>query len=597
MVAVEFVRRLDSFQYVQFILDTVKHLQFAELLATCVGLSPTSPKKGASPGPGCTDQRGHLQVPVQVAEMGLGPAGRVPIPQDIWDAVATHQALSAMSSVEVPRKRLRPEELAMTQALIRQGHLSVILDGMRGSGLAPSAPIFVIPKTATKCSFIVNCTLGNQAHRGPNPHMILPNLHTLRHKFIRWAAMPRSAAPSRWLIKLDLTNCFPSLKIPESAWGTFRVQGPADSTCDLRSLLFGWKLSPAICQEVVGRSVAAGLSCMPAPRPNTDGSAIDYDHYLDDLLFVQEDRPWLEMCGRMLPEILQLQGYIISHKSQLQPVQSTTWLGKDIDLKQLSVGNSQYLRTRIFSALINIHGRVVRAKTIIRVLGLIGWLAAPKKGHLPFLAGVWTAVSYSRSEYIRVTGTFWRSLVSASLVAMPDFRPPPVLSESWLYAKWIAVDAAEYVNDRGAVRYRVGLYSSGRGRVFECPSWVSTQQVAEMYGMSLLVKFSVSSQFPQVTMLRDNMQTVWGTVNLRARTRHSKQQRILRGVVHRLRTSQLTLHVTWVPSHLQPADPLSRVQSLHASHIKDATRQAAAISSKLTHLDQVKPYGVVFVPR
>ena len=52
--------------------------------------------------------------------------------------------------------------------------------------------------------------------------------------------------------------------------------------------------------------MATGLSCMPAPRPNTDGSAIDYDHYLDDLLFVQEDRPWLEMCGRMLPEILQL---------------------------------------------------------------------------------------------------------------------------------------------------------------------------------------------------------------------------------------------------------------------------------------------------
>ena len=99
MVAVEFVRRLDSFQYVQFVLDTVKHLQFAELLATCIGLSPTSPKKGASPGPGCTSQRGHLQVPVHVAEMGLGPAGEVPIPQDIWDSIATHQALSAMSSV------------------------------------------------------------------------------------------------------------------------------------------------------------------------------------------------------------------------------------------------------------------------------------------------------------------------------------------------------------------------------------------------------------------------------------------------------------------------------------------------------------------
>ena len=98
-------------------------------------------------------------------------------------------------------------------------------------------------------------------------------------------------------------------------------------------------------------------------------------------------------------------------------------------------------------------------------------------------------------------------------------------------------------------------------------------------------------------MLQDNMQTVWGIINLRARTQHWKQQHILRAVIHRLRTSQLTLHVTWVPSHLQPADPLSRVQSLHPSHIRDATRQAADIWSKLTQsLDQVKPYGVVFVP-
>ena len=560
-------------------------------------LSPTSPKKGASPGPGCTNQRGHLQVPVQIAEMGLGPAGEVPIPQDIWDRIATRQALSAMSSVEVPRKSLRPEELAMTWALIRQGHLSVIHDDMRGCGRAPSAPIFVIPKTATKCSFIVNCTLGNQAHCGPKPRMVLPNLHTLRSKFIRWAAMPRSASPDRWLIKLDLTNCFPSLRLPESAWGTFRVQGPDESTCDLRSLPFGWKLSPAICQEVVGRSVTASLACMPHPRPNTDGSAVDYDHYLDDLLFVQEDRPWLEMCGRMLPRVLQHQGYIISQKSQLEPVQGTTWLGKDIDLRRLSIGNSQYLRTRVFSALINIHGRVVRTKTVIRVLGLIGWLAVPKKGHLPFLAGVWTAVSYNRSEYIRVTGTFWRSLVSAALVAMPDFRPPLVLSQSWLFAKWLAVDAAEYVNDRGRVRYGVGLYTSGRGWVFECPAWISTQQVAEMYGMSILVKFAISRRLPQVTMLQDNTQTIGGTINLRARTQHWKQQRILRTVVHRLRTSQLTLHVTWVPSHLQPADPLSRVRSLNAAHIRDATRRAANIWSKLTQsLDQVKPYGVVFVP-
>ena len=45
-----------------------------------------------------------------------------------------------MSSVEVLRKSLRPEELAMTGALIRQGHLSVIHDDMRGSHVRPVHP-------------------------------------------------------------------------------------------------------------------------------------------------------------------------------------------------------------------------------------------------------------------------------------------------------------------------------------------------------------------------------------------------------------------------------------------------------------------------
>ena len=85
--------------------------------------------------------------------------------------------------------------------------------------------------------------------------------------------------------------------------------------CDIRSLPFGWKLSPAMCQEVVARSVNQCLTCIPLPLPNADGSLVDYDHYLDDLLFVQEDREWLRVCGGMLPALLRDQGYIISHKS------------------------------------------------------------------------------------------------------------------------------------------------------------------------------------------------------------------------------------------------------------------------------------------
>ena len=124
---------------------------------------------------------------------------------------------------------------------------------------------------------------------------------------------------------------------------------------------------------------------------------------------------------------------------------------------QLRIANCQHLRTKIFTALINVHSRVVRAKTIIRILGLMGWLVAPKKGHVPFLVGIWTTLSQNRSEFIRVMGNFWRSLVSIAMVAMPDFAPPRVVASTWMCVKWIGVDADECIFAAGDVRYRVGL--------------------------------------------------------------------------------------------------------------------------------------------
>ena len=155
--------------------------------------------------------------------------------------------------------------------------------------------------------------------------------------------------------------------------------------------------------------------------------------------------------------------------------------------------------------------------------------------------------------------------MSAALVAMPDFVAPRILVGSWLFAKWIAGDAAKYVNLSGSIRYRVGLYTPEVHRVYDCPVWVTTRQIAEMYGV--LVKHSTTRSPSQVTMLQDNKLAVWGTVNLRARTRHWKQQRILHAVVHWLRMSQLIVHVVWVPTHLQPADPLSRVRDINRRQI------------------------------
>ena len=96
--------------------------------------------------------------------------------------------------------------------------------------------------------------------------MQLPNMWSLRQKFVRRGSEPSGRNVPRHACTFDLRNCFTSLRLPPEAWGTFRVQSP-QGVCDLRTLPFGWKLSPPICQEVVGRHLREAFALMPPPPP------------------------------------------------------------------------------------------------------------------------------------------------------------------------------------------------------------------------------------------------------------------------------------------------------------------------------------------
>ena len=289
---------------------------------------------------------------------------------------------------------------------------------------------------------VFNCQLGNKKFEGPNPHMRLPNLFTLRKKFLDWTVQPQAGACAWFLVKLDLTNCRPSLVLPEAVWGTFRIQG-VQGVRDLRTLPFGWRFSPVVCQEVVADILSKILRQLPLPAGYSDWDEVDFDHYRDDLLFVEEDREWLECCGPLLAKYLRIEGFVVSQKSVLSPVSLSEWLGKIIDLRELNIFNFQFLKTMLFAALLQVYGRVIQAKLLMRILGLIGWCVAPATGHLPFLSGIYMLLAYRRTDYVRITYNIWRSLVTTTCFAISDFRVPRILSSSWMTVKWLAVDTAE----------------------------------------------------------------------------------------------------------------------------------------------------------
>ena len=93
-------------------------------------------------------------------------------------------------------------------------------------------------------------------------------------------------------------------------------------------------------------------------------------------------------------------------------------------------------------------------------------------------------------------------VVCGSHCDSPVFSAPVVVSD-WKVVKWLPVDAAGFRLSCGAERFRVGIYDprGGGGTALVCPYWVNTQQVAQLYGLCMLIKDAVRRKLPRVAML------------------------------------------------------------------------------------------------
>ena len=161
------------------------------------------------------------------------------------------------------------------------------------------------------------------------------------------------------------------------------------------------------------------------------------------------------------------------------------------------------------------------------------------------------------------------------------------------------MDAAVFQLPCGSKRYRVGVYDpggGGGGKALICPYWVNTQQVAELYGVWMLIKEAARRKIPQVSMLQDNLQATWGTVNLKSRAHFWRRNRILKAMILHLRNSGLILHSVWVPSAYQPTDPLSRIPYFSKRQVLRASHQALLRWNDLVqNMHNLEYKGVTFV--
>ena len=149
---------------------------------------------------------------------------------------------------------------------------------------------------------------------------------------------------------------------------------------------------------------------MPPPPHLPASYRPDRDHYLDDLLVVMENDPgWLPSCVQLGSAAIRDKGYQVSEKSVLEPATWVKWFGKKLDLESVSISNTQAIVTRLIACLVVTWGRYVSTKDLMRIVGLIGWLGTLATGHLPFVGGVYCALYWGRSDWLKVTARLWIS--------------------------------------------------------------------------------------------------------------------------------------------------------------------------------------------
>ena len=130
-----------------------------------------------------------------------------------------------------------------------------------------------------------------------------------------------------WACHLDVANAFWSFELPREFWCAFRfeIEGEIFS---IVCLLYGWKFSPSLCQRAFAHFLAV-----------LEPGKIILLQYLDDFLFLGDDREGVrDLCGRAKVVLVEA-GYIVSSKPILEPVRAIRWLGKESNLVTGSIGN------------------------------------------------------------------------------------------------------------------------------------------------------------------------------------------------------------------------------------------------------------------
>ena len=342
-------------------------------------------------------------------------------------------------------------------------------------------------------------------------------------------------------------------------------------------------------------------------------------HYLDDFLLVFTDREVLREAGRVAVRALIEAGFLISPKSVLDPVPVASFLGKELDLQARQIRSHEQALLQLWAGWLRLAVGAGNDRHLQSFLGLLNWHVRPRGLGCPFAAGAYcwlrwgrtvggvkqpaqgfplkmlgslaTLVAVAAEPWQAPGGEAWRQLRAL------QFETEDRLSRSslWCGGVVICVDGA-----RDAGCWRVGALVPGVGVRTHVtpPTRFASQQTTELRGVAWAVRFAVRTGHRSVTVCSDSEAAIAQVLRLRATSHLTHHQTVLRSLARVLWVSGIVLRLVWVPSALQPGDPMSRVTSVFGGSQARAEVEAwCTWDALLENLGEARVRGVVCLRR
>ena len=299
------------------------------------------------------------------------------------------------------------------------------------------------------------------------------------------------AGHKAFLGKIDLRNCFCSIRMPYRWCPVFRVNTPQGCFRWL-TLPFGWQYSLVLCQKLVSALVRRALRDLRA-RGVT---------YLDDFMVSAVGRHRLRVAARRVSRVLGRAGFLISPKSVIEPVRTLDFIGKQFSAAAMTVENKPGVIGGVVALwLLGIVPNMLSARLAARLLGKLEWAVRPNAGLAPFVAG---GHCWKLNDFCHFTKGMCRALMTAIAFALTPqcFAPWPWWPQLPAAECVFFTDAAER-STRG--RYKIGIVREGRRWLSrKAPKWITTLRQAELYAAVYALRLGCYMHLPYVVVATDS---------------------------------------------------------------------------------------------